>query len=603
MRWFGANNRILKYLVICVSCILFFLYFGILNRYHLSYLEQNQLFRYKTDYLSVFFHYPGGLIVLLDSFLTQFFYFPWIGAFLLTLVSLFITLVTNFIIRKIGLNGILFSILPLFLLAALHSYHIYRLSLTLGLLCTLSLLALFIKAGADKSRFWFGVTLFIVSYFLTGFFAFLTLALCLLYDLLYRKGRLRYYMLAAFLILAVAVPYMAWRFVYLLELRQAWLLPVPLTIPKPVMLLLVMLILYYPLLMMLKSITVKFIVHKEISFFWNWQTLIPGIFLYLISAFMVAGFAYDRNNELFLNIDNHYQSSSWKKILALSNQYPGKNQLVMYYTNLALYKNGEMADRMFAYRQSGNSGLWLEWKRNVTAPFYGGEVFYQLGYINEAFRWAFEAMEVKGLNPRSLKRLVNTSIINRHYEIAGKYLNYLDQTLFYRAWARAQRQLISDTILIQGQKELVEKRNLLLTKDFIADISTSNIGLDRLLIAHPDNRMAFEYMMASYLLTKNLEAFADNIYRLRYLGYKKIPQHYEEALILYAGLTKKDVVPAGYRISNTTRDNFYEYARSFAANRYSMDRAARALSREFGNTFWYYMQFVEVSRDQTGKKL
>jgi hypothetical protein len=355
--------------------------------------------------------------------------------------------------------------------------------------------------------------------------------------------------------------------------------------------------------MMLREIIVKFIMNKEISFFWNWQTLIPGIFLYLISAYMVVGFAYDRNNELFLNIDNHYQSSSWKKILVLSNQYPGQNQLVMYYTNLALYKNGEMADRMFAFRQSGHSGLWLEWKRNVTAPFFGGEVFYQLGFTNEAFRWAFEAMEVKGLNPRSLKRLVNTSLINRHYEIAGKYLNFLDQTLFYRAWAKVQRQLISDTILIQEQEELVEKRNLLLTKDFITDINTSNIGLDRLLIAHPDNRMAFEYLMASFLLTKNLEAFADNIYRLKYLGYKKIPKHYEEALILYMGLTKKDVVPAGYRISNATRDNFHEYARTFAANRYSMDKAARALSGEFGNTFWYYMQFTEVGGDKTGKKL
>jgi hypothetical protein len=555
------------------------------------------------DYLTAFFEQPGGLIVLLDLFLTQFFFYPWIGALLLTGVALGITLITDYIFRKTGLNGILFSIIPFFMLAALHSHHSYTPGITPGLLLSLLFLALFIKMKRDASRLMTGIIVFMISYWLTGIFAFLFLALCILYEFFHRKSVYRYHLLITGLILALLIPYLAWRYIYLIELNQAWLLPVSVSPGEPVRIPLLMLALYYPLIIFLYFAVKTITGRKERRFTWKWQLLGPGILLSLFFVFLLLRFFYDRNNELFLSIDAHYQSSSWQKIIDLSNQYPGHNQLVMVYTNLALYKNGNMADRMFACKQSGNSGLWLEWKRNETAPFFGGEVFYQLGFINEAFRWAFEAMEAKGLNPRSLKRLVNTSIINGDYEIAGKYLNYLDQTLFYHAWAKEQRGLISDTASIALRQELMEKRKLLLKNDFIVDININNIGLDRLLTEHPDNRMAFEYMMASFLLTKNLDAFASNIYRLKGLGYKRIPQHYEEALVLYAGLIRKDVVPVGYTISSRTREQFHQYASTFAANRYSMDNAARALYGGFGNTFWYYMQFSDASRSQTPKKM
>lgn len=596
----GSDNKLLNYTVICISCIGFFLYFGVFNRHHLSYLEQNQLFRYNTDYIAGFFQNPGGLITFLDSFLTQFFCYTWVGALILTLNGFGILLLSRYIFKQIGQPGILFSLMPLMLLAALHSNHNYPLSVSLGWLHALAFYALYSRIENDTQRFVSGITFFIISYFLAGIFAFLMIALCILYEVLYRKGHLRYYLIAVILIVVLVIPYLGWRYIYLIDLRQAWFQPVVFSSLYPVRVFLFLMSLYYPVVFLVNSFMLKVLAKTEFNFSWRWPFLVPGTLLYLISIFMLVKFAYDRNNELFLKIDAHYQSSSWKKVLTLSNRYHGHNQLVLYYTNLALYNNGELADKMFQYRQYGTSGLWLEWKRNETAPFFGGEIYYQLGYTNEAYRWAFEAMEAKGLNPRSLKRLANTSIINRKYEVAEKYLHFLDQTLFYRKWAKERQRLIADTTLIFLQKELMDRRRLLITNDFIADINLNSHLLNKLLEAHPDNRMAFEYMMASFLLSKDLEAFAGNIYRLKDLGYKKIPIHYEEALVLYAGLSHKDVVPPGYSISRDTRERFHNYASIFARNRYSMDQAARALSGDFGNTFWYYMQFVAFRPGQTG---
>jgi hypothetical protein len=89
--------------------------------------------------------------------------------------------------------------------------------------------------------------------------------------------------------------------------------------------------------------------------------------------------------------------------------------------------------------------------------------------------------------------------------------------------------------------------------------------------------------------------FAANISRLQDIGYASIPRHYEEALILFEGLTRQNPVPAGYRISDATRERFHQYAGIFAQNRYDMNKAANALHRDFGDTYWFYMQFAPDS--------
>jgi hypothetical protein len=351
---------------------------------------------------------------------------------------------------------------------------------------------------------------------------------------------------------------------------------------------------YYLVIITFVLLYYKISQNTTLGFYWNnLKHIISGVVIMLIAVIILFNIAYDPKNELFLNIDANYQASKWDKVLALSNQYPGNNQLVMYYTNLALYKSGMLADKLFSFNQSGTSGLWLDWKRNEIAPFYGGELYYHLGYNNEAFRWSFEAMEVKGLNPRSLKRLVLTSIINRDYTIAGKFLNYLDQTLFYRNWANRYRVLIKDTTAVSRYPEIIEKRLLLIKEDFISGTNSQPFELTQLLINHPDNRMAFEYLMVYFLLKKDMESFAANVYRLKEMGYQRIPQHFEEALILYTGITKRNVLPDGLIISTATQKRFHDYANLFALNRYSMNQAAKALYKDFGNTFWYYMQFAD----------
>jgi hypothetical protein len=298
--------------------------------------------------------------------------------------------------------------------------------------------------------------------------------------------------------------------------------------------------------------------------------------LFLISGYFIIRENYDKKNEVFLHMEASYQQSDYRQVLSLSRKYPGNNQLVIYYTNLALCRLGELSEKMFLYNQTGSQGLWLQWSRNETAPLYGSEFYEIVGYTNEASRWAFEAMEINDLNPRSLKKLITASLINDQENLAAKYRDLLSQNSHYAHW--------TDDAKVEAGKKMK------LTRDFIST-GSHPFELLKLLEDHPDNRPAFEYLMASFLLDKNLEMFASQIFRLKDLDYSHIPRYFEEAIILYSGLTRKDITPPGYRLSEQTMQRFHEYASLFAANRYSMEKASKVLSKKFGDTFWYYMQF------------
>jgi hypothetical protein len=195
-------------------------------------------------------------------------------------------------------------------------------------------------------------------------------------------------------------------------------------------------------------------------------------------------------------------------------------------------------------------------------------------------------------SPRLLKQLVLTSLINGDLAVAEKYLNILNQSLFYRNWAKHYRNCLNDFNLLRRDPEIAGRRHFLIHTDFIAGSNDSDIGLKQLLENHPDNRMAFEYYMSSLLLDKNLIAFAANIDRIKDFGYKEIPVHYEEALLIYMGYAKKNVVPQGYGIRKSTVQRFKDYAKAYSSRSGSPETAAQSFYKSYGKTYWFYLHFI-----------
>ena len=201
-------------------------------------------------------------------------------------------------------------------------------------------------------------------------------------------------------------------------------------------------------------------------------------------------------------------------------------------------------------------------------------------------------MIITGYAPRLLKQLVMTSLINGNNALAEKFLNILNESLFYRKWASHYRNCINDPDLQLKDPDISNKRQLLIHADFVGNTNDPDSVLVHLLINHPDNKMAYEYFMTSLLLDKNITAFAVNVGDLKYYGYKEIPVHYEEAMLEYMYSTNKEIVPQGYSIRQSTVKKFNDFVSAYTSYSGDLGLAARMMYKSFGTTYWYYLNFV-----------
>jgi len=476
----------LRWIFLCILFLAFYIYFFSLNKFHLFYLEQTQLFRFSGDYFRTFFEKPGEFIFYLGEFLTQFFVNQYLGAGIVTLLAVTVYFLTHSIFKKLGFDALVLSFIPVLFIAGLQSNHLFKIGLTVGIILALSFAYLYLRLTNNLYRYIISGVAWLLLYHLSGSFAIFSSLLIVLFELFYFKSMIKWIVILSIVLLSIGVPYLGWKVFYLIPFQNAWFYPLPFwgVSRMPVF---GSLLLYFPVVILFLS-AFKQIRKKEVWIVsWNYATILVGSTVIIAGIVVVKTRAYDPKIEIFLGMDHYVQAEDWNKVIGLSKKYPGTNQLVIYYTNMALYKTGQFSNRMFDFPQHGIDGLRLEWTRDEVTPFFGGEIFYHLNYINEANRWAFESMVAKGLNPRSLRRLVQTSIINGQYQVAAKYLNILDQTLFYKDWATKYKTYVLDATRISQNKELEEKRQFIAKNDFIS----YDLGLPELLKEHPENKMAF----------------------------------------------------------------------------------------------------------------
>lgn len=593
MKSFGKNSIWIRVTVI-MFFLVHFVYFLMFNCYHLFYQEQTQLFLINGNYFSSFLLKPGGLSAYLGAFFTQFYQGPYSAALIVTLFAIAVFFVTAGILRRYTINNILWSLIPVILLASLQSSHLYLLETTIGLLISWFFFLLYISISKHNYRYTTGLIGCSVLYFITGGFALLVFVLCVIHELVFSTSPHRFIVSLGYILLSFLIPVISSRLIYFVNGEEIWLSLFPLQLKRSLLPFLYSIIIYLPLLLILSKFR-NMITMKRPHPGGNWRRVLTGIMVISSLLFCFVKFAYDPKTEIVLTIDHYVQEGDWKKALEYSFIYPGSNQLVLYFGNMAMHKTGQMGDKMFHLPQAGVRGLWLEWKRNEVAPFFGGELFYQLGYNSEAYRWAFEAMEARGENPRSLKRLVITSLIDGNISLAQHYINILNETLFYRKWAHYYQNMLNNPGLLNQNREITEKHHYRMHTDIFADQAGNDIGLLQLLHDHPDNRMAFEYYMAWLLLNRDLDTFAANVYRLKDLGYSRIPVHYEEAMLVYMSHTKKNIVPEGYKISAETINHLSGYLKIVNSSGSNMRLASQSLFKNYGGTYWFYLNFVNIS--------
>ena len=449
-----------RYLISSLFCVAVVLFFGMAYPHHLHYQEQFQLFLFDSNYVWDIVKQPGGVADLLGRFCTQFFLYAWVGAIIIGILLLAIQLLVS---RFVG-GG-----------------WFYGLSYVPSFLLWLFLL--------DEHALMGGVWAVLLTFLAVW-------GLCKL-----PKGLVRY------IGIIVAFPILYWM------VGSYWngshYYRYPKVFPT---------LLYVAWLLALAIPLLVYVCRK-------WLKDSKGLVIPLCSFALVAvvmGTAVWKNAnfkaEKVMQYDFMASHQQWNRIIETANKEKPNNQIGVTVQNLALAMRGVLLDQMQNYNQNGIAGLLPDVQSDATSPMPTAEAFYQLGMINVAQRTVFEAQEAIldfQKSGRCYKRLAQTNLINGNYEVARKYLMALQKTLFYSDWANETLPLLGDEDTIAKHPEYGRLRKWAYKDNFFFSDHVTPEMLESLYSGCTDNSMAYQYLMAYYMLTGDRERYNNFISKNR----------------------------------------------------------------------------------------
>lgn len=210
-------------------------------------------------------------------------------------------------------------------------------------------------------------------------------------------------------------------------------------------------------------------------------------------------------NNQYIELSNKARLQDWDGIVTTCEQ-SGRitNLLTQNFLNMALAEKGQLGNRLFDEPCQDIRSIYID---VITEPDFAmllSDIYYSMGHIAQAQRYAFELNEKKNdMSPRLLKRLVQTNIIYGQYAVAEKYLTWLKKTIFYKEWAESQEKFLYHDNVVEKYAEYGMKRRCL-----IADNRFSGIhGLDDdlLYVARQTRgtvqcRTTLQYLASLYIL-------------------------------------------------------------------------------------------------------
>lgn len=574
--------------------------------------EKETLFRIQELNLflpdAAFYHgfsaYPGGTLEWMACFLTQFFYYPVLGAALLVVLWAALCGVTRSAFRLSAAGSILMPLLPAALLAGIvqMGYFIYYIKLpgyafvaSLGILLALSAVWVFSRLSRLPylGYAWMAVWT-LAGYPLFGTYAlagtFYMAVLCWRMPGAFHKSRL--VPTALGLLLLVGTPLAAWHFYAQTNISAIYTAALPsfdaagevfgsYRIP------------YY----------ILFAIPLMGAALYDYKPAKPGPWsIAALHVLLLAATAWGLQKAWYTN-DNFrrellmaraIEEEDWESIPVLflgAEEEP--TRLMVMNKNLALFRLGRAGDEMFRYREGG---------ARPDAPFLvrlahvgGKALYFHYGQENYCYRWCIEDGVVYGWRTEYLKYMAKASIANGDHEVARKYIDMLGRTLFQKEWANKYSAYLDHPERIRESTEFGPVVRLLPAQDQLSsDLSVIEMYLLRT-FANSESRdpLFQEQTLIAALQMKDIALFWPRFFQYATLHQgEHMPRHYQEAAYLYGHLEHQvDIshMPFDQEVKDSYR-RFMEFTQQCAGM--TEDQMAIAFRPQFGDTFYYFYFLV-----------
>ena len=317
--------------------------------------------------------------------------------------------------------------------------------------------------------------------------------------------------------------------------------------------------------------------------------------LVLLGAAATAWFSLDTLTRTVLEIDDHCQHERWVEVLAAADRLPADfydvrcNRNVM----LALHHTGRLGDEMFRYPQRPGVDLFRtpDDVRDLGTDFQEGRLFLDMGQVNQAEKCFCEALETCGDMPAILEHLALINVVKGRPETARIFLNALARHPLQRHSAREMLARLEADPQWDDDPRVSRIRGNMAERDFVA----LNTGVEQFLFAlldkNPRNGMAFELLMAHYLIIGRPDGVVAAFPQLKGLSYTRVPRHYQEAAAIHARSTGAQPTVSGYELDAVVLARADQFANIIASTRNQPRAEQMALAAGFGDTYFFYLAF------------
>ena len=565
----------------------------------LQYETPAAFFLFDRQFLLQWLDHPGGFLIYGGRFLRQFYHCEWLGALVVSSLITWQGILLCLIRMRLGHGiSIFHTLAPCLALLALHSAS----TLTVGLLVSSGAFLGYVSLPRTAPRQVYALLATPALYLVAGGYSWFFVLWVVSSEWLDRplSAGLAYKLL--YPVLTICVPFVAYRWVFPISLRSAWLSPasVPQAFLDGAFHAYVLMVPVWPRIWWGSRLE---------SCCRSPRGLAAQALLLIILAGLLVWQSFDADTKQWADYHRLYRQGQWQGILEKAERDPlpaGTDQLAehpafcmrQFFVNYALCQEGRLLDEMFRYPQAwGTRGLILNYPADYAhRAIYNSDLYFAAGHMNAAYRLAYNHVVDTGRTYGNLRRMAECNMVNGSYEIAEKYLNILERTLFQRQFAELHLRMIADTDA--ADRYFAEHRRRLPTVELDVDLGEF-AALLSLVRSNPHNRMAFDCLTAWCLLDKTLlPMVAGNVAGFRQAGYRSIPAHCQEALMVWEGTTGSAVDRQVVAYDRRTAWRFRQFWERSLQHR-DTNSARLGLSAAFGDTYMYYYALAHPPMEGT----
>jgi hypothetical protein len=335
-------------------------------------------------------------------------------------------------------------------------------------------------------------------------------------------------------------------------------------------------------------------------------TALPLLALCSVAALSYHLSARDRS---LAALDYHCSHEDWPAVIDASRRLETGDfsSLTRYEVNLALYEMNRLGDDMFRFPQAGSLLPELHTDRILPHMLRITDLCLRLGRVDDAERFGSEAMVLRQSDPRICRLMAGVNLVKGQTGVARKFLTALSYEVGSGAWARQRLRDLDRDPQLNGDVDVQLLRRRMLRQDDVLPVwqrAGKPAGdMERLLLDQleqdPSNRMAFEFLMGSYLVARDMAAIVAAMPRIKDItgpayigpgGRRRTPRHFQEAMAMYAASTGQPVNIDGLEIQPETMARLAVFKRIMDQS-LTREAARDAAWTSFRDSYFFYFVF------------